>query len=155
MSQPEMLTEFALLADVDCLLIAGHYTLLDQAAHATLSPVCADRGIALMVGGAFNTGFLAAPAEGAIYHYLAASREITHRANRISVLCERHGTTLRAAALAFPFGHPAVTCALVGVRTSEELQEDAELFTAPPPAEFWLELRQQRLLPPEIPLPGS
>jgi D-threo-aldose 1-dehydrogenase len=154
MNQPEMLTEFALRADVDCLLIAGHYTLLDQAAHAALLPICADRGIALMVGGVFNTGFLAAPAEGAIYNYLPASQEITHRAHQISVLCERHGTTLRAAALAFPFGHPAVTCALVGVRSSEELQQDVELLAAAPPADFWLELRQQRLLPPEIPLPG-
>jgi D-threo-aldose 1-dehydrogenase len=155
MNQPEMLTEFARRSDVDCLLIAGHYTLLDQTAHAALLPVCADRGIALLVGGVFNTGFLAAPAERAIYNYLPAPQEITHRASQISLVCQRHGTTLRAAALAFPFGHPAVTCALIGVRTSDELQQDAELLAAPPPADFWQDLRLQRLLPPEVPVPGS
>ncbi len=65
MNQAEMLTRFVTDTDIDVVLIAGRYTLLDQSAADTLLPAALDRGVAVVAGGVFNSGVLAAPEAGA------------------------------------------------------------------------------------------
>ncbi|MFF8027924.1 aldo/keto reductase [Streptomyces sp. NPDC007896] len=153
MNQAEMLTRFVRDTDVDVVLCAGRYTLLDHAALTELLPAAQERGTSVVIGGAFNSGLLADPRPGATYNYAAAPAELLDRALRLKEIAERHGTTLRAAALAFPAAHPAVASVLVGARSAHEVRDCVAQFTSPVPEEFWRELREAKLLPEDAPVP--
>jgi D-threo-aldose 1-dehydrogenase len=155
MNQAEMLGRFVRELDLDVVLVAGRYTLLDQRALDELLPACALRGVAVVVGGAFNSGLLADPVPGATYDYQPAPAALVARAARIGEVCARHGVPLRAAALAFPFGHPAVSSVLVGVRSPAELREDAATYARPVPGELWRELVELGLLHGQVPVPAG
>ncbi|MFI7294406.1 aldo/keto reductase [Streptomyces sp. NPDC050121] len=147
MNQAEMLTRFVRETDVDVVLCAGRYTLLDQRARAELLPAAVERGVSVVIGGAFNSGLLADPRPGTTYDYAQAPAELLERALRMKAVADRHGVTLRAAALAFCAAHPAVASVLVGARSPAEAEDCAEQFAAPVPAALWEELRDTGLLP--------
>jgi D-threo-aldose 1-dehydrogenase len=153
MNQAEMLTRFVRRFDLDVVLVAGRYSLLDQRALDELLPACEERGVAVVVGGVFNSGLLADPRPGAPFDYVPAPPELVARASRLQEVCARHGVSLRAAALAFPYGHPAVTSVLVGVRSVAELREDVALYAQGVPAELWAELVTIGLIPRHVPFP--
>ncbi|MFF3935535.1 aldo/keto reductase [Streptomyces phaeofaciens] len=147
MNQSAMLTRFVRDTDVDVVLCAGRYTLLDQSARADLLPAAEERGVSVVIGGAFNSGLLADPGPTATYDYARAPGELVDRALRMRAVADRHGITLRAAALAFCAAHPAVASVLVGARSAAEAEDCAEQFATPVPAAFWRELRDTGLLP--------
>jgi D-threo-aldose 1-dehydrogenase len=155
MNQTPMLSELARNTDVDLLMPAGRYTLLEQGALDELLPVCERRGIGVVVAGVFNSGLLARrnPTEDATYNYVRAPAVVLDRARRIADVCERHGTTLPEAAIAFPLGHPAVVSVCVGARSPEQVRRNARLLGAEIPQELWDELREERLLHPGAPVP--
>ncbi|GHJ42112.1 aldo/keto reductase [Streptomyces sp. TS71-3] len=155
MNQTDMLTRFVRDTDVDAVLCAGRYTLLDQRALTGLLPAAERRGTSVVVGGAFNSGLLADPKPGATFNYTTAPHDLLDTALRMKALAERHGTTLRAAALAFPLAHPAVASVLVGTRSADEVADCVRQYASPVPADFWAELRAERLLPPDVPVPGA
>ncbi|WJV44851.1 aldo/keto reductase [Streptomyces flavofungini] len=155
MNQAEMLTRFVRDTDVDAVLCAGRYTLLDHQALAELLPAASARGTSVVIGGVFNSGLLADPKEGARFDYTEAPGELLDRARSLQALAGRHDTTLRAAALAFPFGHPAVASVLVGIHAPGQVADAVKQFAADVPADFWTEARSKGLLPPEVPVPGE
>lgn len=155
MNQAAMLARFAREADFDCFLVAGRYTLLDQSALDELFPVCAERGIGLMVGGVYNSGILASPEPGARYDYEPADMSLVMRAQRLAEVCARHGVPLKAAAVQFASGHPAVTTVVIGARSAAEIEENVTMAACPVPEDLWAELRDEGLLPQEVPLPGG
>ncbi|MGW3106529.1 aldo/keto reductase [Streptomyces sp. NPDC001100] len=155
MNQAGMLTRFVQETDVDVVLCAGRYTLLDQSALTELLPSAVARGKSVVIGGAFNSGLLADPKPDATYNYAHAPAELLDRALRMKEAAERHGTTLRAAALAFCAAHPAVASVLVGARSEAEVRDCAEQFAAKVPDAFWQELRDTGLLPADAPVPAE
>ena len=134
---PEPLVRFAREAAFDCFLVAGRYTLLDRSALPELLPVCAERGIAVIVGGVFNSGVLAG---GTTFDYRPAPPELLERVRRLDAICASHGVPLAAAALQFPLRHPAVTSLLLGARSPAELDECLDLLELPIPGDLWEEL---------------
>jgi D-threo-aldose 1-dehydrogenase len=154
MNQAEMLTRFAREADFDCFLLAGRYTLLDQVAVKELLPTCLERGVAIIAGGVFNSGILGDPKPGTHYDYQPAPPELIERAQRIKAVCERHHVPLRAAAIQFPLGHPAVQTVVVGCRSVEQLEDSVRMFETEIPPALWEELKAERLLPDEVPTPA-
>jgi D-threo-aldose 1-dehydrogenase len=155
MNQAEMPARFAREARMDCFLIAGRYTLLDQAALTELLPLCVERGVGIIVGGVYNSGLLADPRPGATFNYRPAPREWLERAQRLKAVCDRHQTPLMAAALQFPLAHPAVATVLTGVRSVAELEENERMFRFPVPPALWQDLKGQGLLPERAPVPGD
>ena len=153
MNQAEMLTRFARDGNFDCFLLAGRYTLLDQVALKELLPICLERGIAIIAGGVYNSGILADPKAGAHYDYTAAPASLIERAQRIRTVCERHGVPLKAAAVQFPMGHPAVTCVVVGCRSKSQLEESLRMFETDIPSALWEDLKAEGLLGDEAPTP--
>jgi D-threo-aldose 1-dehydrogenase len=155
MNQTPMLCDLARNTDVDLLMLAGRYTLLEQGALDDLLPVCERRGIGVVVAGVFNSGVLARrkPPEDATYDYARAPAQVLDRVRRIADVCERHGTTLPAAAIAFPLGHPAVVSVCVGARSPEQVRRNARLLGAEVPQHLWDELREEGLLDPAAPVP--
>jgi D-threo-aldose 1-dehydrogenase len=154
MNQVELLVRFARETDVDCLLVAGRYTLLDQDALTQLLPLCLARGVAVIAGGVFNSGILARPAAGAPYNYEPAADEIVERAQRIEAVCASFDVPVKAAALQFPLGHPAVACVLTGCRSVAELDENIGLFELELPPALWTALKTQGLLRETAPMPS-
>ncbi|MCW8216420.1 aldo/keto reductase [Streptomyces griseolus] len=145
MNQTAMLTRFLRDTDVDAVLCAGRFTLLDRSALADLLPEAEARGRAVVVGGVFNSGLLADPRPGATYDYAPAPAHLLERALRIEEVTRRHGVPLRAAALRHPLGHPAVAGVLVGARSPEEVRDAAALLRTPVPDALWEELRSEGL----------
>jgi D-threo-aldose 1-dehydrogenase len=154
MNQAEMLARFAREADFDCFLLAGRYTLLDQVALRELLPLCLDRGIAVMAGGVLNSGILADPRPGATYDYARAGQEVLSRARRLDDICRSHGVPLKAAAIQFPLGHPAITSVLLGCRSRAELAENVRMAEIEVPAALWEELKAEGMLAEEVPTPS-
>ena len=154
MNQAEMLTRFAREANFDCFLLAGRYTLLDQVALEELLPECLERGIAIIGGGVYNSGILADPKPGAHYNYAAAPAELLERARKIREVCAHHHVPIKAAAVQFPLGHPAVECIVVGCRSTAQLDESLAMFELDIPSEMWMDLKAEGLLPHEAPAPA-
>ncbi|MFI7347658.1 aldo/keto reductase [Streptomyces sp. NPDC049936] len=153
MNQSRMLTRFLTDTDVDAVLCAGRYTLLEQGALETLLPAASAAGKSVIVGGVFNSGLLADPAPGATYDYTAAPADLLERAVRMRAVVEAHGLPLRAAALRFPFGHPAVASVLVGARSAAQVVDAVARVRGPAPRAVWDDLRAQGLLPGGVPVP--
>jgi len=152
--QTRPLTFLVREADLDCILLAGRYTLLDRSALDELFPLCEERGVAVIAAGLFNSGVLADPKPGAWFDYAPAEAHIFDTVRAIRAICDRHGVPIRAAALRFPFGHPAVTCAVVGMRSAAEVDDDLKLFATEIPDELWTELRDGGLFDERTPVPG-
>jgi D-threo-aldose 1-dehydrogenase len=143
MNQTQMLTRFVTDTDVDVVLLAGRYTLLDQRAAQALLPAARDRGVSVMAGGVFNSGLLARPGPGARFDYRAAPAALVERARAIEATCARYGVPLRAAAARFPLRHPAVAAVLIGARTPEEITEAVALRGLAIPDALWDALAAQ------------
>jgi D-threo-aldose 1-dehydrogenase len=154
MNQAEMLARFAREGDFDCLLVAGRYTLIDHTALRDLLPVCQRKQISVVIGGPYNSGILATGVRpGATYNYVDASPAVIEKVAAIEVVCKRHHVPLPAAALQFPMAHPAVAAIIPGARSAAEVERNIELLNLPIPKNFWEELQQLNLLPPEAPVP--
>ena len=135
MNQAEMLTRFVRELDLDLVLMAGRYSLLDQGALAELLPACVERGVAVVIGGVSTAGCWP-PRPGNLRLRAGPAESWSSRAGRLQAVCARHGVPLRAAALAFPSGHPAVASVLVGARTAAEVQDAVAMVGRPVPAEL-------------------
>ena len=131
--------------DLDCVLVAGRYTLLDQSAARVIRRCAAD-GVAYLAAGVFNSGVLARPVEGAWYDYAPAAEPVLEKARRIEDVCRRHGVALPAAALSFPFLHPDVSVVIVGMARPDEVDENFEVLRAGMPDDLWTELAADGLL---------
>jgi D-threo-aldose 1-dehydrogenase len=149
MKQSEALAALIRVADIDLVMLAGRYTLLEQGAAEDLLPLALDRGVGVVIAGVYNTGLLssARPAAGAKYEYEDAPTDLVERANAIADVCERHGVSLPDAALAFPLLHPAVVSVVVGVRNAAQMNSNVERYETPVPAALWTELVSLGLLP--------
>jgi D-threo-aldose 1-dehydrogenase len=155
MNQARMLDRFVRETDVDVVMLAGRYSLLDQTALPDLLPNAARRGVSVVVGGVFNSGLLADPKPGATFDYAPASADRLERALALKAVCDRFAVPLRAAAVQFPLAHPAVAAVMVGARSAAEVRDAAAMCDAGIPAGLWTALREEGLLPREAPVPAG
>jgi D-threo-aldose 1-dehydrogenase len=144
--------------DIDCALLAGRYTLLEQAVLDDLLPACEKREVSILLGGAFNSGILArgldAKAEGDLkFNYGDAPRAIVEQVGRLERVCRELGVALSSAALQFPYAHKVVATVLMGARSAHEVHENAASFAQPLPAALWDALRADGLLHQAAPVP--
>ena len=137
-------------SDPDVFLLAGRYSLLNQPALDRLFPLCASRGVHVVVGGPYNSGLLAG---GRNFEYQEAPREMIDRRDRIAAICARHGADIRSAALQFCAAHPVVAAIIPGAKHARKVRENAELMAAKVPAAVWEELRSENLIPADAPTP--
>ncbi len=145
-------------ADLDVILLAGRYTLADQTALPELLPECVRRGVAIVLGGPFNSGILATglrPRDGTVpyFNYAPASAQMVAHVAAIERVCIEFGVPMPAAALQFPSAHPAVVCVLAGARSRAEFDDNAAMAKLPIPDAFWRALRDRSLVDVSAPLP--
>ncbi len=155
MNQWEMPERFVRETDIDVVMLAGRYTLLEQPSLASFLPACAERGVSVVACGVFNSGLMSKPevATDARYNYAEAPAELIERARSIAQVCGRHGVTLPQAAIQFALGHPAVVSVVIGSRTAEQMSANAANFAASIPEDLWNELKALNLIDPEVPTP--
>lgn len=155
MNQSEMLTRFVERTDLDVVLLAGRYTLLEQGALDGLLPACLERGVSVVAAGIFNSGILATdvPQRSATYNYEPADQDTFDRAQRLATVCDRFGTSLPAVAARFPLGHTAISTVCLGAYSAAQVRRDAALFDVDIPDGVWSELRAQGLLRTDAPTP--
>ncbi len=138
--------------DFDLFLLAGRYTLLEQEAQESFLPLAQERGIGIVIGGAFNSGILATgPHPGAYYNYNPAPQEILDRVARIQVTCDGHGVRMLDAALQFPLLHPTVVSVLPGGQGTSEIEGALGALRAPIPVELWQDLKDKGLMRADAP----
>ncbi len=155
MADPAALARFVATGELDVILVAGRYTLLDQSALASLLPLCTQHSVGVVIGGVYNSGLLADPRPGARFDYRAAPPDALARAQALQAICRGHGVSLKAAALQFPFGHPAVRCVLSGSAGVDELRENIAELEHPVPPAVWADMLRAGLLPPGTPVPDG
>ena len=142
-------------ADPDLFLLAGRYTLLEQAPLEGFLPDCLRRGVGVVIGGPFNSGILArGPKDGASFDYAAAPPEVIARVTAIEAVCRRCSTPMIAAALQFAGAHPAVVSVIPGAQSIEELRANLAAQRTPIAPELWEALRAEGLLNPGAPVPA-
>ena len=127
--------------EVDVVLLAGRYTLLDRSAADELLPLCVERGVPLIAAGVFNSGLLAG---GTTFDYEAAPPELLARRRGLEEICARYDVPLLAAAIQFPLRHPGVTSILVGARSPRRSPDDLRLLEVRVPDDLWSELEHCR-----------
>jgi D-threo-aldose 1-dehydrogenase len=143
-------------ADLDIVLLAGRYTLLEQGALDSFLPLCVRRGVAVVVGGPYNSGVLARgeTTRGADhYDYGQAPADVIARVESMQAVCARHHVPLAAAALQFPLAHPAVVSVIPGMSGAAEVADAVRWMSVPIPGGCWQELRAQGLLRGDAPVP--
>lgn len=140
-------------AEIDCVLLAGRYTLLDKTAFTSgFLDTCVRRGVSVLAGGVFNSGFLAG---GSHYAYGAADRAHVEAREGLLTICRRHEVELPAVALQFTGAHPAITSVVVGARSASEVDAICRWSQVEIPAKLWADLRNAKLIPAEAPIPLS
>ena len=144
MNQSAMLAEFVRRCDVDVVMLAGRYTLLDQSALDDLLPLALKRGVAVVAAGVYNSGLLAQAEvpDDAHFEYRSAPPELVARAREIAELCAAYGVTLPDVALQFPLRHPAVVSAAMGSRSGQESLAGLERYGVAIPDDLWSELEE-------------
>jgi D-threo-aldose 1-dehydrogenase len=152
----QVIHRFVTETELDTVMLAGRYTLLEQPALDALLPACIKRGVSVLNVGVFNSGLLAVdrPHEGLRYEYGQVPPAVLARAQAIAAVCARHATPLPAAALAFAAAHPAVAAVVPGAQSPEQVRRNVALAASPPPAGLWAELLAEGLLPPDAPVPA-
>lgn len=149
-----MIPRFLERFEMDYFLVAMPYTLLDQQALDSELPLCQARGVSVVIGAVFASGILATGAgAGARYAYQPAQAEVLERVRRIEAVCQRHHVPLAAAALQFPLFHPAVAAIIPGANAPGQVTQNASLLALAIPSVLWQELKHERLLHPDAPVP--
>ena len=155
-NEAEVCVEALVHGDFDVMLLAGRYTLIEQAPLDTLFPLCVERDVRLVIGGPYNSGILATgSAKASRYDYGAAPAAVVEKVAAIERICAAHDVPLAAAALQFPLGHPQVAAVLPGLANEAQTLASLRLVTTPILADFWAELKHAGLLRADAPTPPS
>lgn len=154
----EVCLEAMASADIDVVLLAGRYTLLEQGALSPFLSACGERGVSVVIGGVYNSGILATGTRGAevpLYDYAPASSPVIEQARRLEAVCDEFDVPLAAAALQFPLAHPAVVSVIPGLGNVARVTQTLELYRTNIPPDLWARLREKKLVDPGAPLPGG
>jgi len=144
-------------AQLDVILLAGRYTLLEQNALDVLLPACASSGTSIVVGGPYNSGILATGTrQGGVLHYDygVAPQAVIDRVQHLEAHCERYGIPLAAAALQFPLAHPQVASVIPGLHSALQIERTLDLYNTRIPGDFWYDLKNEGLLHSDAPVPA-
>lgn len=152
MTQAPMLARFIRETDIDVVLEAGVYTLLDTQAGLELLPEAQRRGVTVVAAQAMHGGLIDG-APNPQFRYRPVDEETRAKVARIAGVCHEHGVPTAAAAIQFPLGHPAVECVLTGPASRDQLSENLAWAALPVPAAVWARLKSEGLLPADAPEP--
>jgi D-threo-aldose 1-dehydrogenase len=142
--------------DLDCIMLAGRYTLFEQVSALPLLDEAQRRGVKVVVAGPYNSGLLGDPhGPGSTYNYAPADPRTLERARRIYTICAEEGVDVGAAALQFPAAHPAVCAVVAGLRNVMEVESAIAGSSQRLPTRIWPRLRGAGIIDAVAPVPGA
>jgi D-threo-aldose 1-dehydrogenase len=154
LNEADVAADFIRDLDIDLVMLAGRYTLLDQSGLEACLPIAEQRSVGIIAVGVFNSGILVTGAvPGATYDYAPASVFLLEQTSKIEDVCRRYDVPLGAVAAQFPFGHPTVRTVVLGANRVEQSANIARLLTHPVPNQLWADLRAEGLLADHVPTP--
>jgi D-threo-aldose 1-dehydrogenase len=154
MNEWQMPLKFIQQFDLDIILLAGRYTLLDHSGLEEFLPACVERDVKITVGGPYNSGILARDlSQPVTFNYEQAPRNLVEQARRLTEICVAHGVDLKAAALQFVLAHPAVATAVPGAQSIAELEQNIAMVQQEIPGALWSDMRSAGLIPDNAPTP--
>jgi D-threo-aldose 1-dehydrogenase len=155
-NRPGTITDMLDRCELDLFLVAGPYTLVDQEILSTELARCQEAGVRVVIGAAFHHGLLATGVRHREPSSLASVDAVTlDRIARLEDACDRWRVSLPAVALQFPAAHPAVAAVVFGGTGAGQVEQAIAGFGADIPAELWEDLKSQKLLPADAPVPAA
>lgn len=155
-NETQVCEEVMAVGEIDVVLLAGRYTLLEQDALETFLPLCERRGVTIVLGGPYNSGILAKGVRGGgalHYNYQPAPPEIVARVGAIEDLCAEHDVPLAAAALQLPLAHPQVVSVIPGMNSPDQVAQAVTLIETHIPQALWRDLKDRGLIRADTPIP--
>lgn len=138
--------------DFDIFLLAARYTLLEQEALISFLPLCAARGIGIVIGAPYNSGILATGARpGAHFDYGPAPQTVMDKVAAIEACCRDHDVRLVDAAFQFPLRHPSVVSVIPGAQSVAEVEANLRAASAVIPPALWADLKHRGLMRADAP----
>jgi D-threo-aldose 1-dehydrogenase len=155
-NESEVCMELLPRFDLDAIMLAGRYTLFEQASALPLLDEAQRRGVKIVVGGPYNSGLLGDPhGPGSTYNYAPADPRTLQRARSIYAICAEEGVDVGAAALQFPLAHPAVCAVVAGLRNVMEVESAIARSSQRLPTRIWPRLRGAGIIDAAAPVPGA
>jgi D-threo-aldose 1-dehydrogenase len=149
-----MIPRFLDRFEIDFFLVAMPYTLLDQGSLAEELTLCSARGVGIVIGAPYASGILAAgPGEAPMYRYRPAKPDVIEKVRRMRAVCDRFDVPLKAAALQFPLGHPAVASVIAGAVSAANVRENLAMMRWDIPSALWQALKSERFIDAAAPTP--
>ena len=149
----EMAERFLKEVDVDCVMLAGRYTLLEQNSLKTFLPLCEKKKVDILLAAPFNSGILAGNENNLNWNYAKASKELIDKVHSLKRICGNYNIPLAAAAIQFPLAHPVVKTVVTGAVNVKELENNVSYLDVKIPNDFWQELKALDLIAKESPVP--
>ena len=149
----EMAERFLKEVDVDCVMLAGRYTLLEQNSLKTFLPLCEKNKVDILLAAPFNSGILAGNENNLNWNYAKASKELIDKVHSLKKICGNYNIPLAAAAIQFPLAHPVVKTVVTGAVNVKELEDNVSYLDVKIPNDFWQELKTLDLIAKESPVP--
>ena len=149
----EMAERFLKEVDVDCVMLAGRYTLLEQNSLKTFLPLCEKNKVDILLAAPFNSGILAGNENNLNWNYAKASKELIDKVHSLKKICGNYNIPLAAAAIQFPLAHPVVKTVVTGAVNVKELEDNVSYLDVKIPNDFWQELKELNLIAKESPVP--
>lgn len=155
MNQWEMAYKFVEMFNLDVILLAGRYTLLDHSAYYRFLPLCKKNNVSIVIGGPYNSGILAKDLSKTVtFDYEIAPSNLVNKAKLLSAICLKHSVNMKSAALQFVLAHPAIVSVIPGVESISELEENLDMIKTDIPISLWDELKNEMLIPEDAPVPN-
>ena len=156
LNETERSLRFVRDTDIDCILLAGRYTLLEQEPLDELLPACVSNDVSIVLGGPYNSGVLATGlTDDAKYDYGDVPNRISVKVKQLQLVCQRHSVDLIAAALQFPLAHPTVVSVIPGAMNTAEQQANMSAMRDEISADFWQDLKDSNLIREDAPVPSE
>jgi D-threo-aldose 1-dehydrogenase len=154
-NESDVAADFMAGTDLDLVMLAGRYTLIEQPALLDCFPMAEKKGVGIVNVGVFNSGVLAKGAGGATYDYGAVPRSVADKVRTVQRICAQFGVSMPAAAAQFSLGHPVVASVVFGMSRPESVTETLGYLSEPIPADFWAALIDAGIIGADVPLPGQ
>ena len=153
---PEPILRVLSEADPDVCLMASQYSLIDHKnALNQLFPAVRKKNASLVVGSSLNAGFISGSPR---YNYGKQSykipTEFLEKRKRLREVAANHGVDLRTAALQFSASPDVAAALVVGASSEQQILADYTSMQTRIPAEFWAELKAEKLIEQNAPTPA-
>ena len=146
-NQWEMPMRFYDQYDLDYVLLAGRYTLLENKDSKLFMEKSKKLNTKITIGGPFNSGILARNLNSPVsYNYELAPEKLINKAKKIEIITNKYGISLKSAALNFLLKDEMVTSIVPGMSSINEIDENIKISKDKIPEKLWNELKNNNYI---------